>query len=125
MTHQPLSQGSRRPAADLAQNLAQHAPRVREIAPLLEGLAETCAVGEGALQAVGHGRPCSADWRREKLAALTQAGQPKFAVELMILAPLRKLVCAAAAESQRAALAPEAWRQRVEQAAAIAYGTGT
>jgi hypothetical protein len=43
----------------------------------------------------------------------------------MVMAPLRKLVCAAAAEAQRAALTPEAWRQMVEQAAAVPSEKGT
>jgi hexosaminidase len=105
-------------AQDLVQNLVPHSPRVWEIAPLLQGLAETCGVGEEALQAVAGRRPCSDDWRREKLATLARAGQPRSAVELMVMAPLRRLVCAAAAEAQRATLTPEAWRQMVEQAAA-------
>jgi hexosaminidase len=112
-------------AQDLVQNLTPRSPRVREIAPLLLGLAETCGVGEEALQAVADCRPCSADWRRDKLAVLARAGQPRAAVELMVVAPLRRLVCAAAAGAQRAALTPEAWRQMVEQAAAVPSDKGT
>jgi hexosaminidase len=105
-------------AQDLVQNLAPRSPRVREIVPLLQGLAETCAVGEEALQAMAGCSLSSDDWRREKIAVLARAGRPQSAVEFMMVPPLRKLVCAAAAEAQRAALTPEAWRQMVEKAAA-------
>jgi hexosaminidase len=112
-------------AQDLVRNLAPRSPRMREIAPLLQGLAETCSVGEEALQAVADHRPCSADWRRDKLAALARASQPRAAVEFMMVAPLRRLICAAVAEAQRAALTPEAWRQMVEQAAAVPSDAGS
>jgi hexosaminidase len=106
-------------AQAVAQNLVPHSSRVKEIAPLLQVLAEICQAGEEALQAVASRQPCSADWRREKLAALARAGQPQAAVEIMAVAPLRRLVCAAAAEAQRATLTPEGWRKMIEQAAAM------
>ena len=112
-------------AQDLLQNLAPRSPRVREIAPLLQGLAETCGVGEEALHALAGRLPCSDDWRRDKLAALARAGAPRAAVEFIMVGPLRRLVCAAAAGAQRATLTPEAWRQMVEQAAAVPSEKGT
>ena len=105
-------------AQDLARNLAPQAPRVGEIAPLLQGLAEICCVGEEALHAIAGHQPRSDDWRREKLATLAQSGRPQAAVEIMIVAPVRRLICAAAAEAQRGTMIPEAWRQAVEKAAA-------
>jgi hexosaminidase len=112
-------------AHDLVRNLAPHSPRVQEIVPLLQGLDETCRVGEEALHAIADCQPCPDDWRREKLAALARAGQPQAAVEIMAVAPLRRLVCAAAAEAQRATLTPEAWRTVVEHAAAAASDAGS
>jgi hexosaminidase len=112
-------------AQGLVQSLAPHSPRVQEIVPLLQGLAETCRVGEEALHAIADRQPCPDDWRREKLAALARSGQPQSAVEIMAAAPLRQLVCAAAAEAQRTTLTPEAWRKAVEQAAAAASDAGS
>ena len=115
----------RKAAQDLVRNLAPHSPRVQEIVPLLQGLDETYRVGEEALHAIADCQPCSDDWRREKLAALARSGQPQSAVEIMAAAPLRRLVCAAAAEAQRTTLTPEAWRKAVEQAAAAASDAGS
>jgi hexosaminidase len=106
-------------AQDLVQNLAPHSPRVQEIEPLLQSLAEICRVGEEALHAIASRQPCSDDWRREKLAVLARAGQPQAAVEIVVVAPVRRLVCAAAAEAQRSTLTPQAWRTAVEQAASV------
>jgi hexosaminidase len=103
----------------LVEQTAPQSPAIREVGPLLQGVSETCALGAEALQAVANRKSCSAEWRSDRLAALVRAGAPRAAVEIMIVAPVRLLICAAAAGSERATMTPAAWREAVEKAAAL------
>lgn len=105
-------------ARRVVEQTAPHSPPVHEVVPLLQGVAETCALGAEALQVVADRKPCRAEWRSDRLAALARAGAARSAVEIMIVAPVRLLICAAAAGSERATMTPAAWREAVEKAAA-------
>jgi hypothetical protein len=105
-------------AQQLVEQASARSPSIRGVVPLLEGVAETCALGAEALQAAAGGKACSAEWRSARLAALARAGAPRFGVEIMIVAPVRRLICAAAAGTERATVTPAAWRAAVEKAAA-------
>jgi hexosaminidase len=105
-------------ARQLAAPDARRSTRLREAAPLLEGLAESCALGEEAMHAAADGKSRGAEWRADRLAALARAGVPRLGVEIMVVAPVRRLICGAAAESERATTTPAAWREAVEKAAA-------
>jgi len=116
-------QGWRTAARTVLDHLAPRAPRVREIAPLLQGLVDSCILGEEVVTAVQNRTPCSEEWRKAKLAALAESGAPRFAVEIPAVASLRLLICAAAVADKRATMTPAAWREAVEKAAAPPEGT--
>ena len=105
-------------AGSVLTNLVPKSSRVREFAPLLQGLIDSCSLGEEVVNVIKDHAPCSQDWRKAKLAALAQSGTPRYAVEIPAVASLRLLICAAASESERSKLSPQAWREAVEKAAA-------
>ncbi|HUJ43589.1 MAG TPA: family 20 glycosylhydrolase [Opitutaceae bacterium] len=105
-------------ARQLVDQAAPRLPRIREAGPLLDGVAATCTLGAEALRAAAGGKKCSAEWRSDRLAAVARVGVPRLGVEIIIVAPVRRLICAAAAESERATMTAPAWREAVEKAAA-------
>ena len=110
-------------ARETLDQLAPRSLRVKEIAPLLQGLVDTCILGEEVVTAVQNHTPCSEEWRKAKLAALAESGAPRFAVEIPAVASLRLLICAATVADKRATMTPAAWREAVEKAAAPPEGT--
>jgi len=109
----------RQTADVLGQGLTVTAPRLQEAAPLVHALAEASAVGREATQLLASGRTPDAGWLAAQLARLDQAAQARAAVELPVIAPLRLLVAAAAAQSERKTLSADAWRQHLLELAKV------
>ncbi len=99
-------------ADDLARDKAS--ARVRALKPLFDRIGEACAIGLEAVAQLRNPAGISKDWRAEKLAALADAARPHDACKLPFIPALRRLVVAAAEESKRAGMTPEAWPNRVE-----------
>jgi hexosaminidase len=87
-----------RPALDV---IIEKSPVLREADGLPRDLSEIGTAGLEALAYIAGGVAPSAGWREAKLALLEQAAKPKAEVELMVVAPVRKLVLLA---SEMAAL---------------------
>jgi hexosaminidase len=75
-------------------------PALREIEPLSLGLTKAATIGLEALAVLmrGEGRP--KDWVEESLAALAEAAKPAAHAELVVIAPVTKLVRACAGASK-------------------------
>jgi hexosaminidase len=75
-------------------------PALREIEPLSMGLARACGAGLEALTILmkGEGRPAA--WAEELAKVLADAAKPAAHAELVVVAPISKLVKACAGEGQ-------------------------
>ena len=69
---------------------------LRDTAPVSRELSQTAATGLVALDAIEAGRPLSADWFQQQTTLLEEAAKPQAGVMLMVVAPIQKLVNAAA-----------------------------
>jgi len=73
---------------------------LRDTAPVSRELSQVAAAGLEALDAVEAGRRLPADWLQQQTALLEEAAKPKAGVMLMVVAPVQKLVNAAAGTAQ-------------------------
>jgi len=102
----------------VADTLAPVYPALREAEAPARGLAGACSAGGEALQAIASGTPLAADRLAAALAALDRSAESNgSATELPLLAPIRRLVAAAAEQGDRARLSDEQWRTKVESIA--------
>jgi hexosaminidase len=102
----------------VAGALAGACPAVREAVPQAHALADACAVGVEATDAIASGIPLGSGRLSAGIAALDHAAASnESATELPILAPLRLLVAAAAAQGGRPGLSDDGWRKLVVSAA--------
>ncbi|HZP60536.1 MAG TPA: family 20 glycosylhydrolase, partial [Opitutaceae bacterium] len=77
--------------------LPVQAPRLREAAPLAQALEDSSRAGLEALTALRSGQKQADAWRTARLAVIDRAAEPNgSATELAVLAPLKRLVMAAA-----------------------------
>jgi hexosaminidase len=103
---------------DTAEFLQTRAPAGRDGAPVAAALAEASAVGLEATESLRRGELHDAAWRATKLAVLDRCAEPHAAIELPMIAAVRKLVEAASPaaptgpSSQAAALPPAGSRER-------------
>jgi hexosaminidase len=81
----------------VATILPGQSPRLRPAAPLGQALEDSSRAGLEALAALISGQSKTEAWRTTQLAILARAAEPHAATELAILAPLQRLVAAAAA----------------------------
>jgi hexosaminidase len=110
----------------VADTLSAEYPALREAVPTARGLAGACAVGGDAVQALASGKPIGGGELASGLAALDRAAEPNLsATELPILAPIRLLVVAAAAQDERTRLSDAEWRAKVVSGAVPAPTAGT
>ena len=84
----------------VATVLPGQAPRLQEAAPLGQALEDSCRIGLEALAAWLSGQSKTEAWRATQLAVLTRAAEPHTATELAVLAPISRLVNAAANSAQ-------------------------
>ena len=76
--------------------IIDRAPALEEGRPLAKNLAEVAAAGIEAMAYLSTGDVATTEWRDAQLDKLDDAAQPKAALELVIVASVRKLVVAAA-----------------------------
>ena len=104
-------------AGQLRAGLLQHSPRLAEAATVVASLDEATHVGDAALQSLASGRAPASDWLATQLAALDRAAVPHAAVEQPAIASIRLLAVAAAEQTKRASLPPDAWREHLQSLA--------
>jgi hexosaminidase len=80
--------------------MIDRAPALEEGRPLAKNLADVAAAGLEAMAYLSAGDVATTEWRDAQLAKLDEAAKPKAALELVIVASVRKLVVAAAALPQ-------------------------
>jgi hexosaminidase len=96
---------------DSAEFLQTRAPAGRDGVPVAEALAEASAVGLEATESLRRGELHDASWRAAQLAVLDHCAEPHAAIELPMIAAIRKLVTAASREpSQPSPAAAQAVR---------------
>src|SRR5262249_7490284 len=93
-------------------------PLLLEIRPLATDLMAVSSVGDEAIKQLLSGKIPSNEWRDEKFARLGQAAQPKAAVELVVVHPIKELVIAAAEQEKRRTMSAEEWMKYVKTLAA-------
>jgi hexosaminidase len=98
--------------------LAANSPVLSEGAPLAEGLEDVCKIGTEALAYLRASRVQNAEWRDDKLSRLETAAQPKAAVEIVVVQPVRELVIAAVEQEKRKTMSAEEWKRHVKSLAA-------
>jgi len=86
----------------VATVLPGQSPRLRSAAPLGQALEDSSRIGLEALVALLSGQPKPAAWRTTQVAILARAAEPHAATELAVLAPLQRLVDAAAGQAHAA-----------------------
>ncbi|HTB80682.1 MAG TPA: family 20 glycosylhydrolase [Opitutaceae bacterium] len=84
----------------VATVLPGRAPCLREAAPLGQALEDSSRAGLEALSALLSGQPQTGAWRTAQLAVIARAAAPQAATELAVLAPISRLVTAAAVSTQ-------------------------
>jgi hexosaminidase len=103
---------------DVSTALTPRFPALREGAPIARQLSEASVIGLEAVAALVSGHAPDDAWRNARLAILTRDAESNAsATELPMIAPLKLLVAAAAAQGQRGALSDEVWRQKVRSIA--------
>jgi hexosaminidase len=104
--------------AGLALNpLIDRAPALEEARPLAKNLAELGTTGLEAIAYIKTGLAPDAAWREASLARLDESAKPKAGLEFVVTNALRKLVIAAAEQSQLKSVAPAEWKKRVDSLA--------
>jgi len=98
--------------------LMDGSPALHEARPLAKDLAALGEAGLEALSYLSRGVEPPAEWRAARLAALDEAAKPKAALEFPVVAPVRRLVVAAAELPRLGSMTPAAWRAHVETLAA-------
>ncbi len=89
-----------------------------EAVPLLSDLAEISYIGIAALSFLENGKLPPTGWRAQCLELLGAAANPKAAVELVIVQPIKELVIAAAEQEKRKTMSAEEWKKMVKEMAA-------
>ncbi len=79
--------------------LAEKSSLVREVAPVSQNLSALGAAGLQALDYLDRGERAPEDWKRQQLALVQLAFQPRAQLLLMIAPPVQKLIQASAAET--------------------------
>jgi hexosaminidase len=103
----------RETAAHLSAGLVKRSPRLFEAAVVTQNLDDVARIGLDAVERLATHQPPAPDWLAAQLDALDRAAVPHAAVEQPTIVAVRRLVVAAAEQTKRAALSPEAWRQHV------------
>src|SRR5262249_35448770 len=86
-----------------------------EILPLAEDLKESCEIGKAAVSVIqSESAQLNEDWRNKSLARLGKAAEPKAAVELVVIQPIKELVLAAAEKEKRKTMTVEEWKNHVK-----------
>jgi hexosaminidase len=101
-------------ASELRNGLLTRSPRLHEVEPVIGALTTAAEVGQKALDVLVSGKGPNANWLQTQLSILDQAARPHGAVELPEIASLKRLIVAAAEQSQRGNLNDDDWRQHVE-----------
>jgi hexosaminidase len=78
------------------QPLAAQSFLLLDVLPLSQDISTLGVAGLQALDYLDHGQPAPADWRTQQLAFLEQAKKPRAQAELMVVAPVQKLIEASA-----------------------------
>jgi len=93
-------------------------PLLLEVKPLAKDIIVISGIGDEAIKQLMSGNVPSDQWRDEKLARLELAAQPKAAVELVVIQPIKELVIAAAEQEKRKTMSTEEWKKRIKELAA-------
>jgi hypothetical protein len=93
-------------------------PLLLEVKPLAKDLMTISGIGDEAIKQLISGNVPSNEWRDEKLSRLEQAAQPKAAVELVVIQPIKELVIAAAEQEKRKTMSADEWKKMIKELAA-------
>jgi hexosaminidase len=96
----------------------KQSPLLAEALPLAKDLSEISDIGREAVEYLSTGTVATDEWRRTKLQLLERAAQPKAAVELVVIQPIRELVIAAAEQEKRKTLSATEWKKMIKDMAA-------
>lgn len=108
----------RRLAGRLNGEMDRTSPPARaQIGPMVRALLIAGEVAADAVDKMAQIKALPAAWQTDALARLDRDAQSHGGVELPIVPAVRRLVAAAALQSDRGKLPPDAWRARVEAAA--------
>ncbi len=100
--------------SEVAEHMADTYPALREAVAPAKGLALACSVGGDALRALAQGTPLGKGQLAEEMELLAPAAEPNPSATLIpLVAPVRLLLAAAAAQGERASLSDEQWRSWV------------
>jgi hexosaminidase len=101
-------------AAGLALGpLIDRSPALQEARPLADDLSAIAQLGQEAMSYLSSRETPPDQWRDVQLARLAEAAKPKAALEFVVIASVRKLVIAAADQSQFDPRNPAEWKKRI------------
>lgn len=100
------------------ETLLDNSPILREAEALAADLSALGVTGQEALNHLISGKTPPREWIDSSLADMEKAAQPKAAVELPVVQPVRELVIAAAEMEKRKTMSAEEWKKYVKALAA-------
>ncbi|MCI0336829.1 MAG: family 20 glycosylhydrolase [Acidobacteria bacterium] len=98
--------------------IIKSSPLLTEALPLARDLYEISDIGRDAVEYLSSGVVATDEWKRTNLALLEKAAQPKAAVELVVIQPIRELVIAAAEQEKRKSMTATEWKKTIKEMAA-------
>jgi hexosaminidase len=107
-----------RASGSIEAEYSNHSPLLAEALPLAKDLYEISDTGRDAVEYISSGTVATDEWRRTKLMLLEKAAQPKAAVELVVIQPIRELVIAAAEQEKRKTISATEWMKTIKEMAA-------
>ncbi len=96
---------------------SKHSALLAEALPLAKDLYEISDIGRDAIEYLSSGTVATDEWRRTKLMVLEKAAQPKAAVELVVIQPIKELVIAAAEQEKRKTTSATEWKKTIKDLA--------
>ncbi len=88
-------------------------PALHEARPLARDLSALGSAGLEALSYLSRGVAPSAEWRDARLAAIEETAKPKAALELVVVAGVKRLVVAASELPRLSQMTPAEWKTHV------------
>jgi hexosaminidase len=110
--------GWQRTAGLIESEVIKRSPILAEALPLVKNLYQISDLGRDALEYLSSGVIANEEWRTIKLTLLEETAQPKAAVELVVIQPIRELVIAAAEQEKRKTMSAEEWKKHIKSLAA-------
>src|SRR5262245_2038538 len=105
-------------ARSIETEYIENSPLLAEALPLARDLNEISEIGRNAVEYLSSGKVAPDEWRKAVLILLDKAAQPKSAVELVVIQPIRELVIAAAEQEKRKSLSATEWKKTINEMAA-------